>query len=183
MTAGERAEPVVWLNGQGPGTLGRTLMAERVSQRNADAVRLRAEGWSYQRIAEELGFADSDGAYQCVQAGLRAVVREPTEVAVHLELTGLNEMSRAVWAVLRRDHVIVSQGRVVTRDGKPVPDDGPILAAIDRLLKIQERRARLLGLDAPLKSRIGVITEDMVDAEIRRLEDELAGRSRGHPAG
>jgi hypothetical protein len=76
MTAGERAEPVVLPNGKGTG---------KHCEGNADAARLRTEGWTYQRIADELGFADSSGAHKCVQAALSAMVREPTEVAVHLE--------------------------------------------------------------------------------------------------
>ncbi|WP_188195602.1 hypothetical protein [Nonomuraea sp. SYSU D8015] len=40
---------------------------------------------------------------------------------------------------------------MVIGDGAPLVDDGPKLAAIDRLLKIQARRAALLGLDAEKK--------------------------------
>jgi hypothetical protein len=36
----------------------------------------------------------------------------------------------------------------VVRD---VTDDGPKLQAIDRLLRVMERRSKLLGLDAPAK--------------------------------
>lgn len=39
-----------------------------------------------------------------------------------------------------------------------------------------ERKARLLGLDAPTRNAIEVITSDMVDAEIARLEAELGKR-------
>lgn len=49
--------------------------------------------------------------------------------------------------------------------------------AVDRLLAIQERRARLLGLDAPLRQTVTVVTEDTVDAEIARLQSELRERS------
>ena len=46
--------------------------------------------------------------------------------------------------------------------------------AIDRLIKIMDRRARLLGLDAPTRTRVEVITEDVIDAAIRDLEAKLA---------
>lgn len=36
-----------------------------------------------------------------------------------------------------------------------------------------ERKARLLGLDAPARHRVDVITSDMIEQEIARLEAEL----------
>ena len=68
-----------------------------------------------------------------------------------MELERLDRLYEAAVGVLERHHVTVSQGRVVQLDGEPLPDDGPVLQAIDRLLKLQERRARLLGLDAAQK--------------------------------
>ena len=43
---------------------------------------------------------------------------------------------------------------------------------------VQERRAKLLGLDEPAKSRIEVITADVIEAEIRRLEGKLGLEGR-----
>ena len=56
--------------------------------------------------------------------------------------------------IAERFHVAISNGRVVYQGENPVKDDGPALQAIDRLLKIQERRARLIGLDAPVKHEV-----------------------------
>jgi hypothetical protein len=36
-----------------------------------------------------------------------------------------------------------------------------------------ERRAKYLGLDAPAQKRVEVITEDVIDREIARLQAEL----------
>ncbi len=153
-------------------------MAPKMSQRDADAARLRAEGWTYQRIANEVGFTNPGTAYNAVQRALRCTVREANDTASHLELNSLDEMAREAWGVLQRSHVVVSQGRVVELDGVPIPDDGPVLAAIDRLLKIQERRSKLLGLDAPTRSKVEVVTESAVDAAIVELEAQIAERSR-----
>lgn len=149
-----------------------------LNQRNADAARYRAEGWTYQRIANELGFNDPSNARKAVMQALKEVVRDANETAIHLELNALDEMAREVWAVLQRTHVVVSQGRVVERDGVPIPDDAPVLAATDRLLKIQERRARLLGLDMPTLSKVEVITESTVDKAIAELEAQIDERSQ-----
>lgn len=152
-------------------------MTENLTQRDADAAKLRARGWTYQRVANELGYANASGAFKAVQRALKASVREANDTAVALALDELDAMANAAWEVLDRSHVTISQGRVVTHDGVPVPDDAPVLAAIDRLLKIQERRAKLRGLDAPTASKVEVVTESVVDAAIAQLEAELHDRA------
>lgn len=152
-------------------------MTEKITQRDADAANLRARGWTYQRVANELGYSNASGAFKAVQRALKASVREANDTAITLELDALDAMANAAWEVLDRNHITISQGRVVTIDGVPVPDDAPVLAAIDRLLKIQERRAKLRGLDAPTTSKVEVITESTVDAAIAQLEAELDERA------
>jgi transcriptional regulator with XRE-family HTH domain len=51
-------------------------------------------------------------------------------------------------------------------------------AAADRVLSIMDRRSRLLGLDKPERHEHTVITMDTVEAEIARLEREMAARER-----
>ena len=47
-------------------------------------------------------------------------------------------------------------------------------------MRIEERKARLLGLDAPRKTAVGVITEEVVDAEIARLQAEITAHTTSH---
>jgi hypothetical protein len=54
---------------------------------------------------------------------------------------------------------------------KALSGDKGALFAIDRVLAIQERAAKLRGLDAPIKHE--VITLDYIQSEIRRLEETL----------
>lgn len=155
---------------------GRFDRDPNTARRDAEAARLRGRGWTYQRIADELGVSKQT-AYDAVQRALRDTLEEPAADVRQLELARLDDMYAAVMGVLEREHITVSQGRVVRRrlvdeqgmpiitgsdaDGKPIyaeediVDDGPVLAAVDRLLKIQERRAKLLGLDAPTKAEVG----------------------------
>jgi hypothetical protein len=153
-------------------------------KRDAEAAALRAKSWTYQAIADHLGLSKS-AAFEAVQRALADTLAEPAEQVRALELEKLDEAERAVRAVLEREHVTVSQGKVVRRrvgdqldddgqpvldgDGKPVGvyedvlDDAPVLQAVDRLLKIQERRARLLGLDAAQKLDVsGEVTYQVV---------------------
>ncbi|GAA3470404.1 hypothetical protein [Nonomuraea roseola] len=67
----------------------------------------------------------------------------------------LDELARRARAVADTTHYLVDKGRVVMWDGVPIQDDGPILAAIDRLVKIQESQRKLDGLDIPVKQLVG----------------------------
>lgn len=147
------------------------------AERDARACRLRAAGVTYQQIADQLGYSDRAAAGRAVERVLIETVSEPAETLRSLELARLDELMRRAWRVLSIEHVTVSAGRVVTVDGMPVPDHGPVLAAIDRILRISERRARLLGLDAP--TQMQVITVDQIEAEIQRLSAELGVSSEG----
>lgn len=150
---------------------GRFIRSVDTAQRDARAAELRRDGANYQEIADRLGFSDRSRARQAVERALAATVAEPAAELRALELARLDEMWRHAWAVLKREHVAHSNGRVVHLDGKPLVDDGPVLNAIDRLLRIQERRAKLLGLDAP--TRVESITIDQIESEISRLSAEL----------
>lgn len=164
------------------------------AERDAEMARMRTDGYSYPAIARHFDVGQST-AYDAVQRAMLATVQEPGEEVKRLELERLDEMYREVLDVLRRPHVTVSQGRIVRQqigwelnpedgsfqldgDGKPIPqfedllDDGPVLAATDRLLKIQERRARLLGLDAP--QRMSVDAEN-IGREIGELLAAMGG--------
>jgi hypothetical protein len=140
--------------------------------RDARAVELRRQHMNYRQIAAHLGLSTSN-AYQAVQRGLADTVAETNDEVRRQEVERLDDLARAALTVLTKTHIVVSQGRVVLdpNTDEPLIDDGPILQALDRLLKIQERRAKLLGLDAPAK--VEVLTLNTIDEEIRRLSAEL----------
>jgi hypothetical protein len=141
------------------------------AQRRAQALKMRLDGARYDEITQQLGYSSRGAAVQDVQRALVATVQEPADEVRALELSRLDMMWQTVIEVLRKEHVIVSQGRVVFLDDEPIKDTGPILAAVDRLLKIQERRAKYLGLDAP--KQLEVVTLDAIDQQIRALNEEL----------
>jgi len=55
--------------------------------------------------------------------------------------------------------------------------------AVDRVLRVMERRSRLLGLDAPMRQQLEVITDSVLDEEIARLTAQLAAREAALAAG
>lgn len=154
-------------------------------ERDAQFLELRRRGLSYRQIAAQMLVSSQKTAYEAVQRALKDAIQEPADEVRQIELDRLDELMRHALRVLATPHYVVSQikGEVITfldvnGTDKPVVDDAPILAAIDRLLKISERRAKLLGLDAPTRTRIEVITEDAVDAAIADLEREIAEHDR-----
>jgi hypothetical protein len=131
-----------------------------------------------------MGWKTQASAYEAVQRGLADAIQEPADEVRRLELERLDEYARHALRVLATPHLLVSQGIAVVHPvtEEPLADDGPVLAALDRLIKISERRAKLLGLDAPARSRVEVITEDAVDAELAELARQIADHDRQTPA-
>lgn len=128
------------------------------AERDAAAARMRAQYATYQQITDELGFSSPGHAHTAVKRALKAAVVDAAEELRAVELERLDGLARAAEEVLRRHHVVVSQGRVVRwgeeegdKAGLPLEDDGPVLQAIDRLVKISAERRKLLGLDAATK--------------------------------
>src|SRR5438105_6695556 len=120
----------------GRATNGNFVGTEENLRRDAEALRLRSRGWTYQRIADELGYHDRRTAYRAVEQALRETLQEPADDLRKLELDRLDRMWEAAEKVLERHHVTVSQGCVVRIEGEPLEDDAPVLQALDRLLKI-----------------------------------------------
>lgn len=146
--------------------------------RDAEACRLRARGYTYDEIAAELGMSSKSRAYDAVQRALVDTVREPADEVRQLELIRLDEMHQAARAVMEATHYVVDKGQVVEWNGAPLIDDGPVLAAIDRMLRVQERRARLLGLDSP--QRVSIDAQQIGD-DIRDLIAALTGHDDDEP--
>lgn len=146
--------------------------------REARAIELRRNGATYPQIAERLSISEA-GARKIVKRVLDRMVTEAVPDVRKLELDRLDQLHVQALLVLQREHVVVSGGKaVLDQAGRPIRDDGPTLAAIDRLLKVQERRARLLGLDAPTKVDMTLLTIDQLDSQIADLEQQLAQHDR-----
>lgn len=150
------------------------------AERDGKAARLRSRGYSYIEIADELDYSSPGDAHNGVERALaRAVIEPAEELRAHM-LAQLDAMQKTALGVLETDHYTVSAGRVMQLQDEngalvPIIDDGPVLAALHTLLKIMERRAKLMGLDAPAKME--VVTFDAIEAEMERLDAEIARRT------
>lgn len=175
---------------------GKFIRTAESRKRDHKAAELRGQGFSFDRIADDLGFASRGKAHEAVMRAYAEIPSEATEQAKRLDLERIDRLIEHAWAIMLRDHVTVSQGRIVGKvigverdengapltdhDGKPVLiyedilDDGPALAAIREIRGLLERRAKIIGYDAPARSRVEVITEDAFDAQMAELEAQVA---------
>ncbi|MFH8805207.1 hypothetical protein ACH4F6_37655 [Streptomyces sp. NPDC017936] len=139
-----------------------------VAQRRARAIELKNRGLSWQQVAEQMApaYLDSDGqpsaAAACVDVS-RALKQANKELSMGLEeyreaaRMRLDGLRRQVYAVLARPHYVLHAGQIVNGpDGQPMRDDGPVLAAVDRLMRIEERQAKIDGTDASEKLTIAL---------------------------
>ena len=156
----------------------RTATAER----RARALKLRSAGATLDDIMAAVpGYKTRAAVSQDISRALAVLRTEPAEEMRALANERLDLLWRTAMRILGRTHYVVSNGRLMTNDGQPMRDDDPTLRAIGVLLQIEQRRARLNGLDAP--KQVEVITIDAVEAEIRRLSAELGAVEAVETAG
>lgn len=111
-----------------PGKHGESKTSPRrleARDRHLKALELRRAGKSYRAIAAELNYANQASVFEAVTNLLRETAREPADALRNLEVDRLDAMLDAI------------NCQVEAGD----------LLAVDRALKIQARRAALLGLD------------------------------------
>lgn len=127
-------------------------------ERDAKAFEMRAAGKRMDEIALALGYCDGSHVHRQLKKHLERVVSPSADLYRATMLDQLDRMYRETMRVLEATHYHVNAGVVVYHGDpanpdsvQPLLDDSPVLAAVDRLLKIQERTAKLLGLDAPAK--------------------------------
>lgn len=146
---------------------GRYVRTPETAERDAEAARLHAHGYTDGMIAQMLDFPSAEAVKRARKKIMDEIQRAPAEEIIQvevqkldMELTRLEYAEQAVLKVLETRHITVNNGRVILHPDteQPLDDDGPILQAVDRLVKIEdarrrnaERRAKLLGLDAEQK--------------------------------
>lgn len=110
----------------------RDASAAEHAEQQRKALELRKAGATYEQIAVQLKVSNRSVAWKLVKTAIEDIVREPAEEVLQLELARLDAMLLGVWT-----------------DAK-----GGNTAAIDRALRIMDRRAAYLGLDAPKRSEV-----------------------------
>lgn len=103
-----------------------------VKERTRKALELRKAGASYDQIAEKLGYADGSNVRRAVMGAIEEITEEPAKEVLKLELSRLDAMLLGLYQKAKSGDA----------------------AAVDRVIRIMDRRAKYLGLDAPEKSEL-----------------------------
>jgi hypothetical protein len=120
-------------------------------RKETEAVELHLAGMPYEQIAERIGYRDGSGAYKAVRRALSRRVTTASDEVVESSLARCDRMLTAWWP------------RALAGDAKAA-------LVVERW---ETRRAKLLGLDAPV--RVSATLTSELDAEITQLVEQLAG--------
>lgn len=131
----------------------RTLRRDASAAREIQAVDLRVMGYSYAAIADKLGYYDRSGARKAILSALQGAAVEQAADRAALVQRELELIDACILGLAEQ-----------IRRGVP--------RAVEVALRASERRARLLGLDAPVRASVTVTDE--LTAQVMALADELA---------
>ena len=150
--------------------MGRAFRSPEQVALDHRAAQMRSASRTYQQIADALGISKA-AAFRSVQRAIDDIPKEDTELALKIELEKLDAIERRLLDVLVKRHLRTSpSGKVVMHDGEPVYDDGPAIQAAAAMLRVNERRSRLLGLNAPTVTKADVMIYD-VERDTQRIID------------
>lgn len=161
------------------------------AERRAEVLRLRLDGMTLAAIGDRLGIR-ADSVHDIITRALRSMTKEPAEELLSLELARLDSLYAEAMNSVRAFTPVLHNGRVVQipvidGNGQTVkdPDTGqpltciaqdrqPVLAGIACAVRLLERRAKLLGLDAPVRTQAQLTVKDDTESDLSRLSmDEL----------
>jgi transposase len=148
---------------------GGFIRTEEQALTDVEALRYRGRGWTYQRVADEMGVSKST-AYERCRRALAAVPVETVE-----------EYRKVMDAQLDEVLTVALQ--------KAVSGDKGSLFGIDRVVMILDRKAKLWGLDRAVKQQLEVTTYQgggELERELQRLIEahaSLSDRGESLPVG
>jgi hypothetical protein len=120
-----------------------------VLAKEAEVVKLRRGGLTWDLIADRVGYSHAASAQKAFERSLARVVADDVNAIRTLEAERLDLAQSAIW-------------------GKVLQGDNP---SIITLVRLMERRAKLLGLDQPTRIQAEVIAYDgnAVRTELERI--------------
>ncbi len=153
------------------GKTARAIAKTEREQRRAHIAVLLMKHWTYAEISREIGVSQGTvtNDVACIRRNWRERAGAAYDILVAEETAKLDALEREV----------LPKALAGNKE-----DGGPSLWAVDRALAIMDRRARLLGLDRPVKAQmqVNVTAETQTDRDIRDLLDQITTADAARPA-
>jgi len=137
------------------------------------ALELRLAGWTYSQIADACGYSDHSSARYAIRRSMQFTLQEPAEELRGLEATRVDHLMSLVWPKKcdtepTQENLDISDPAQRARDKDNREKDrlARLYAKVDRVVKLMERRAKLMGIDSPMLHK--------VEAEIQTPPTELS---------
>jgi hypothetical protein len=147
---------------------GRYTLSPDAARRRDRAVQLRAQGWTYARIAEETGYASAASALKAINAALAAIPQASCEELIRQEEAKLEEIDSRLAAIAADppiQHSAIGKPVIDPRSGEPVRNMSVAIAAMKERRMVGESLRRMRGADKPPAA--------VFDAEQLRQMDEI----------
>ena len=125
----------------------------RARERDLLALQLRMRGLTFDAIADKMQLSGGSGtAYKAYQRAMASVKQENVKEHRAIEMERIDALWEPMFAKgLAGNHL-----------------------AVDRCIALMDRRAKLLGLDEPIRIRQEIVTEAQLDSAIKELEAQNA---------
>ena len=127
---------------------------------------MAVDGYTYQQIADRLGYNSPQAAHKDVKAGLAPAIKarqEAAEELIEVQISRLEQLYRDARAIFAE-----------YGDGDEYSDkQDQRLAAMDRMLKVGESLRKLVGLDAPAKTENKTTVDGTVGYHVAVAPEEL----------
>jgi len=136
--------------------MGRSRVKPETLEKERKVLEYRRGGLTFDLIAERLGYASASGAHKAYLSACNRIVYEDVIEVRKSEMDRLDIAQAAIWGDLTDTQNVDANTRA---------------RLVMALMKIMERRARLLGLDMPTKAQVevSIYDRDTIDAEVQRL--------------
>lgn len=127
-------------------------------------------GLTWDEVAKATHFNSAQACQAAVDRHIKRLARETNKELESLVAQSdmrYDAMRKRVHAILVSDHPLVQQGVIVKDDqGRPLKDSGPVLAAINSLLRIEGQWSDLHGVNAGKKLEIALTARADVESNL-----------------
>lgn len=145
---------------------GEVALTEEEAERYRQVLYLKRQGWTFERIAEHVGYANRSSAKAAYDAALRRWGSEAVDDVRVTEGERLEDLWEKIWTALEK----------VADD--PKNDPNHLATLTNSAIRVSGARRQLFGLDAPRQVEIsgpegGPLRTDMGDIlreRLRKLE-------------